>query len=310
MRQFILGWALVWLMVGSGAQAQFAVAVRKPERPIPAIERVLVISVDGLRPDRALLANMPTLRAMLHDGAYTFWAKTTVVAITLPSHTSMVTGVAPNKHGISWNHDLPFSEPVYPNQPTMMEMAKKVGYTTAMVAGKSKFDTLGKPGTLDYMFVPEKGTVTNDVVLAEAVKVIEQHKPEVMYLHFAEVDSTGHRHGWGSPEQFAAIERTDTQLAQVFAALDRAGVRDSTLVILSADHGGAGLSHGAEDARSRHIPWIATGPGTRKFFDITQIGSREVRTEDTCATACYVLGLAQQPYFDGKPVYEAFAEAK
>ncbi|HYD82970.1 MAG TPA: alkaline phosphatase family protein, partial [Opitutus sp.] len=209
MRRSLFVWVFAMAVAGATvAQAQFAVAVRKPERPIPAIERVLVISVDGLRPDRALLANMPTLRAMLHDGAYTFWAKTTVVAITLPSHTSMVTGVTPNKHGISWNHDLPLSQPVYPNQPTLMEMAKKVGYTTAMVAGKSKFDTLGKPGTLDYMFVPEKGTVGNDVVLAEALKVIEQHKPEVLYLHFAEVDSTGHRHGWGSAEQFAAIERT------------------------------------------------------------------------------------------------------
>lgn len=312
MRRSLFAWACAAVLAVSVsvAQAQFAVAVRKPERPIPAIERVLVISVDGLRPDRALLANMPTLRAMLRDGSYTFWAKTTVVAITLPSHTSMVTGVAPGKHGISWNHDLPFKEPVYPNQPTLMEMAKKVGYTTAMAAGKSKFDTLAKPGTVDHLFVPEKGTVTNEVVLAEAVKIIERHKPEVFYLHFAEVDSTGHRHGWGSSQQLEAIERTDRQLAEVYAALDRAGVRESTLVILSADHGGAGLSHGAEDPRSRHIPWIASGPGTRKFFDITQIGAREVRTEDTCATACYVLGLAQQPYFDGKPVYEAFVEAK
>lgn len=304
--------ALIWLVVFgvSAAHAQFAVAVRRPERPIPAIERVLIISIDGLRPDRALLANMPTLRAMLRDGAYTFWAKTTAVAITLPSHTSMITGVNPQKHGIMWNSDLPLREPVYPRRPTLMEMARQAGYTTALVAAKSKFDALGKPGTVDAVFVPAEGTVANAIVLAEAVKVIEERKPDVMYLHFADVDATGHAHGWGSPEQFAAIEKTDGHLAAVLAALDRAGVRGSTLVILSADHGGAGLNHGAEDPRSRHIPWIATGPGARKFFDLTQIASREVRTEDTCATACYVLGLAQQPYFDGAPVYEAFVDAK
>jgi len=34
-----------------------------------------------------------------------------------------------------------------------------------------------------------------------------------------------------------------------------------------------------------------------------------VHTEDTCATACYLLGLPQAPYFDGKPVTAAFEVA-
>jgi hypothetical protein len=52
------------------------------------------------------------------------------------------------------------------------------------------------------------------------------------------------------------------------------------------------------------------GPGIRRNFDLTQDASLEVHTEDTCATACYFLGLAQQPYFFGKPVYHAFENAK
>jgi arylsulfatase A-like enzyme len=285
------------------ASAQF---VAKPQRPLPAVEHVVIISVDGLRPDRALLADMPTLRGLLRDGAYTFWAKTTAVSVTLPSHTSMVTGVAPWKHGIEWNRDLPFSEPVYPRVPTVMEMATKAGYVTAMVAGKSKFSALNKPGAIKHTFVPAGEKGDNDMVVAAATKIIEAYKPELLFLHFPDVDSTGHAKGWGSREQFAQIEKTDTQLAQVFAALDRAGIRGSTVVILSADHGGAGLGHGADDPRSRHIPWIASGPGTRKFFDLTQIGTLEVRTEDTAATTCWLLGLPLLPNFDGRPVYEAF----
>lgn len=290
--------------------AQSPVPVAKPQRPFPEVERVVIISVDGLRPDRALIANMPVLRQMLREGAYTFWARTTAVSVTLPSHTSMVTGVIPGKHGIEWNRDLPLSAPVYPNVPTVMEMATRAGYVTAMVAGKSKFSALNKPGTITHVSVPlgEKGD--NDSVVGEVTKVIETQKPELLFLHFPDVDTVGHKHGWGSAEQLAQIEKTDTQLAQVFAALDRAGVRQSTVVILSADHGGAGLTHGAEDFRSRHIPWIATGPATRKFFDLTQIRPLEVRTEDTCATACWLLGLPLPAYFDGKPVYEAFVPAK
>ncbi len=298
---------LAWFLVTAVAIfGQVPSPVAQPQRPIPAIEHVVIISIDGLRPDKALQANMPTLRAMLKEGAYSFWAKTTAVSITLPSHTSMVTGVNPRKHGIEWNVDLPLSKPVYPKVPTLMEMATRAGYVTAMIAGKDKFDTLNKPGTITRVFTPTKATTNNDEVVAVAEKIIAADRPGVTFIHLPDVDVAGHQKGWGSPEQLAAIERTDSHLARILAALDGAGLRASTFVLVTADHGGAGLTHGPDDARSRHIPWVVVGPGVRKNCDLTQIEALEVRTEDTCATACWLLGLPQMPYFDGKPVRQAF----
>jgi predicted AlkP superfamily pyrophosphatase or phosphodiesterase len=290
-------------------RAQSAIPVAKPQRPVPAVEHVVIISIDGLRPDRALLADMPNLRSLLKQGTYTFWAKTTAVSITLPSHTSMLTGVTPQKHGIEWNRDLPFKEPVYPVVPTIFEMASKAGYTTALVAGKSKFSALCKPGTVTWAFVASEAKGSNEEVVINAVKIIEEKKPDLLFVHFPDVDTVGHAKGWGSAEQLACIEKTDRQLGELFAALERVGLRASTFLIVTSDHGGAGLTHGPDDARSRHIPWIATGPGVRKNFDLTSSAALEVRTEDTCATACYVLGLPQAPYFDGKPVTAAFEMA-
>lgn len=296
------------LIVSAVALAQAPVPVGKPTRPIKEVEHVVIISIDGLRPDRALLADMPAMRSLVKDGAYTFWARTTAVAITLPSHTSMVTGVIPNKHGIMWNEDLPLAHPYYPKVPTVMEMATKVGYDTAMIAGKSKFITLAKPGTITHVSVPEGENVKSDntTVADNAVKIITEFKPALTFIHFPDVDTVGHLKGWGSHEQLETIEQTDKQLARVLAALDTAGIRASTFILLTADHGGAGITHGADDPRSRHIPWIVNGPGVRKGFDLTQISALEVRTEDTCATACWLLGLPQQPNFDGKPVFQAF----
>lgn len=289
------------------AEAQSAVPAARPQRPIPAVEHVLIVSIDGLRPDSALLADMPNLRGLLRRGAYTFWAKTTAVSITLPSHVSMLTGVTPNKHGIEWNRELPFAEPVYTNVPTVFEMATKAGYTAAMVAGKSKFVALVRPGTLTWSWVPAEGVkTTNKTVTAQAIEMLEKHRPDLLMVHFPDVDAVGHAKGWGSPEQLVCIEKTDRQLGELLAALERAGLSASTFVLVTADHGGAGLSHGADDARSRHIPWIAVGPGVRKNFDLTGSASLEVRIEDTCATACYLLGLPQAPYFDGHPVLPAF----
>ena len=278
----------------------------RPNRPIPAISRVLIISIDGLRPDRLLLADSPVLHKMVHEGSYTFWAQTTALSTTLPSHTSMLTGVVPRKHKVEWNFDIPLREPVYSASPTVFELAKKWGYSTAFVIGKSKFEPLTKPGTLDYMFMPKEDMSEDEPVCEEALRVIHEHKPDLMFVHFPADDKAGHKYGWGSREQLAVIARVDACIGRLMAQLDQEGLRDSTLVIVTADHGGAGLTHGADDFRSRYIPWIATGPGVKHGYDLTQQWELLVRTEDTTATTCYVLGLGQMPYFDGHPVLAAF----
>ncbi len=306
--------------MASASNAQNAVPVRKPEPPIAGVEHVLIISIDGLRPDRMLICDAPVLRGLLKEGAYTMWARTIVPAITLPAHASMLTGVNERKHGIEWNRDLPLKEPVYPRVPTIFEMAAKAGCTTAMIAGKSKFSALNKPGTINHVFVPDeyepdstKANGSNSVVLERAVSIIEKHKPALTFVHLPDVDVIGHQEGWGSPGQSAVIEQTDADVGKVFAALDRAGIREKTIVIVTADHGGAGRTHGQtdfDDMRSRHIPWIITGPGVRASFDLTQVQPLQVSVMDTAATSLWLLGLLVPPNLDGKPVKAAFVDAK
>jgi len=301
----LLALAIPGLLVAVAA-APAAEAPAKPVRPVPAIDHVLIISVDGLRPDRVLLANTPVMHGLMRDGTYTFWAQTTAVAITLPSHTSMLTGVVPRKHKIEWNMDLPLREMVYPAFPTIFEIARKAGYTTALVTGKSKFEPLAKPGTLDHLFMPQQDFSVDEPVGDEAVRVVAQLKPELLFVHFPAVDKAGHKFGWGSKEQLAAIERADVQIGRVLEAVDRAGLKNSTFVIVTADHGGAGKTHGAEDPRSRFIPWLVTGPGVKHDFDLTQIWELTVHTEDTAAMALYLLGLPRSDDLDGKPVLPVF----
>lgn len=275
-------------------------------RPYPDLDHVLIISIDGMRPDRMLYADMPTVRGLLARGAYSFWARTTAVAVTLPSHVSMLTGVVPQKHGIAWNSDdLPFSETVYPGKPTVMEMARRAGYSTGLAAGKTKFTTLLKPGTVMYASLPPKGGEGNKFAVEAAERIILDHHPDLMFVHLPDVDGAGHAYGWDSKEQLAAIELTDRDLKRILDALAKVGMMERTLIILTADHGGAGRTHGPDDPRSRHIPWIAAGPHVKQG-DLTREIDLVINTEDTCATACYVLGLSQLPYFDGKPVLAAF----
>jgi predicted AlkP superfamily pyrophosphatase or phosphodiesterase len=276
---------------------------RPTTRPVAAVRHALVVSIDGLRPDLMLQADTPNLRGLMRRGAYTMWARTTPNAITLPSHVSMMTGVNPRRHDVEWNRDFNTVEPVWPRVPTLFEAAKRRGYTTAVAAGKSKFAMFDRPGVLDWRWVPKSGTVETKDVIGPAVQIIREHAPDVMLVHLPSVDNRGHGIGWASPEQMHAIEDADAAVGLLLRALDEAGIADSTFLIVTADHGGAGRNHGPDDPRSRHIPWIAAGPGVRRQLDLTRFPRLVVNTEDTFATACWMMGIPPTVAdLDGVPV--------
>jgi predicted AlkP superfamily pyrophosphatase or phosphodiesterase len=279
-------------------------------QPAARVKHVVIMSIDGARPDAVLRANMPNVRALMAEGSFSFWARTTEMSVTLPSHTSMLTGVTPDVHKVTWNKDLPEGEIVYAEVPTIFQLAKKVGLSTTMVAGKSKFIALTKDNAVDHLFLPPRTSKEDDLLVGEkAAKFIVDHKPNLTFVHFPMPDSVGHTKGWGSPEQIKAFERSDEAVGKVLAALTEAGLRKETLIILTADHGGAGTNHGPNDPRSRHIPWIAVGPGVRANHDLTLDKGLTINIEDTTATACYFLGIPLPGNFTGKPVTEILEKA-
>jgi arylsulfatase A-like enzyme len=207
---------------------------------------------------------------------------------------------------VDWNNDQPGR---YPAWPTLFEIARQAGYTTAMAAGKSKFHALERAGSLNWSYVPSASVVTDASVADSAVAWIALHKPQVFFVHLPGVDTAGHKYGWGSPEQLDAIAVADASIGRMLEVLRDQNTLDSTLVIVSSDHGGAGKSHGAGDSRSLFIPWIAAGSGVCANVDLTTDANLMVKTEDTFATAAYVLGLTPPRPVDGKPVLEIFCRS-
>jgi predicted AlkP superfamily pyrophosphatase or phosphodiesterase len=279
-------------------------------RPANPIHRLLIVSIDGLRPDVMLRANAPNLRSLMKEGSYTCWARTTNVAITLPSHVSMLTGVTPDRHGIYWNNDPLDKRDVHPNAPSILQLAHDAGLTTGMVSGKSKFKTLYEPAAVDWALISETDKCRDGLVAEWADRMIQEYAPQVMFLHFPGADDAGHSKGWGTPDQVSAIERIDASFGIVLQALKDKKLYDQTAIIVSADHGGSGTGHGAQDERSRYIPWIARGPGIRKNYDLTRYKDLYVNTEDTFATACMLLGLPYDSAIDGKPIHEALVKTE
>ena len=267
----------------------------------PRAKHVFIISFDGGKPAVMQKSKMPTLFSVAKEGAYDWNAQTIMPSITLVSHTSMLTGVGPAKHHITWNEWEP--EKGLVPVPTVFSVAKKSDRSliTALFAGKQKFAHLFLPGSLDAFAMPDYSA---KIVAYEAGEYIKMKKPNLCFIHFADSDGAGHSKGWGSPEQIQAFADEDAALKTVFDAIKKAGIEKDSVVIMSADHGGHDKTHGSNSPEDMTIPWIVWGKGVKKNFQITA----PVTTYDTAATALWLLNVPVPTDFDGKPVTSAFTE--
>jgi predicted AlkP superfamily pyrophosphatase or phosphodiesterase len=256
---------------------------------------VLILSIDGLRPDAIDLAPMRSLQALMREGAYSLVAQTIFPSSTLPSHASMVTGLCPGAHGVNWNDYIPGLG--YASGTDIFDLARAAGLRTVMVVGKEKLRQLTEPGSTDvFEFINDR-----DVIVAARVAELIPEGFGLMFVHFATPDWMGHAYGWLSPEQLSVLFRADEALQTILNALEGAGMREDTLIIVTADHGGHGTTHGTRQLEDMTIPWIVAGPGVRHV-----VLSTDVNTTDTAATAAWALGLPLPPEWDGLPVLEAF----
>lgn len=269
--------------------------VRRP-RPY---DHVVIVSFDGLRPDGMERASAPTLHRLRAEGAYALHAETVGDSSTLPSHSSMLSGVEVAVHGMDFDDFRPDRE--FIRVPTVFYRVHDAGLATAMFVAKSKLRHIAIPGSLDVWSLPHWSCTQ---VARAAADYLTQAPPGITFIHFGEPDGAGHRHRWMSPPYLDAIARSDACLATVMAALEGRSDRDRVLVMVTADHGGHGRRHGTHSPFDLRIPWIAWGARvTRGDFDTP------VRTTDTGVTALAALGLPVPPELTGRVVARVLDDA-
>jgi len=249
-------------------------------------EHVIMISLDGARPDVILASNMPNTREMSDKGAYTWWAQSISPSSTLPAHSSMLSGSLPEKHGITWNSWK--AEGGYVLSTTCFEIAKRAGRSTSMFVGKQKLEHISKPGTVDKFIKSDDIKSVGEYFL--------QNKPNLLFIHFSSPDEAGHRYGWGSQEQRMELEKCDKNIGLLREYVGKSGASAVTVWIITADHGGHAKSHGSKDVRDMTVPWICYGPGIIRQGQI----EKPVSICDTAATSVSLLGLEPDIEWHGK----------
>jgi predicted AlkP superfamily pyrophosphatase or phosphodiesterase len=237
---------------------------------------VIVVSLDGF-PAYALAdptLPLPVLRRLVAEGASAEAMIPVNPTVTWPNHTAMVTGVNAAQHGVIYN-GLPVRpgegkalriEPWVPKTelveaPTVYDAAHQAGLTTAEV----DWVAIYHPPTIDWSFpelpsadgpvereMLQAGAVTgdelrtwgktnntmhDDVWMRAAAYLIEKHRPNLLLVHLLLTDSVQHQYGARSLAGNTALILADRQLQRILDAVDRAGIRDQTTIMVVSDHG-------------------------------------------------------------------------
>lgn len=258
------------------------------------VKRVLIVSFDGMRPDAIEAADMTNLLNLIQTSAYTFSARTVSYPTTLPSHAAMLSGMCMEKNGMKWNGNNLYRG--YSLGTDIFDLVHAAGMKTIMDVGKQKLRQVAEPATTDDFEVHS----TEALIAKTAAKLIPSDFG-LMFIHFPSADLIGHKRGWMTNAQFGALREGDAALGNILAALDENGMRETTLIIVTADHGGHDRTHDGTMIEDYLIPWIISGPGI-----IPQKLTGSIKTMDTAATVAYALGFPIPSEWDGIPVYEAF----
>lgn len=287
---------------------------------------VLLVTFDTTRPDHlgcygAGFARTPAIDSLSKNGVW-FENAAVTVPLTLPSHTSMLTGKYPYHHGVRTNTGYD----VQPTETTLAERLKSAGYATAAFVSCFVLDArFGLNQGFDvYDFeASEKGNRGPESVFsqreasltsARATAWLKDHfktssgKPFFLWVHYYDP-----HHPFDSPltnqPEFAGrpydaeIAYADSQLANVIGEISNAGAADRTLTVFATDHGESLGEHG-ESAHGIFI-YDATIHGGLIFSNPSlfagekAVSNRMVSTIDIAPTVLGLLGLPALTDADG-----------
>lgn len=245
-------------------------------------KRVLIIGIDGCRPDALQKADIPNIRKLMEAGSTTWTAHTGGDAegptqqptLSGPGWTSLLTGKYTNVHGVTGNKtttpDTPggYQVTAAPNFASLLKQRFPKAVTGSIVSWGWIEDYLIKaqPGSFD---LHEKGTggtypERDGDVTRKAVAYLKSADPDVLFVHLDHVDGTGHGSGFSvnNPAYLQAIHDADAQVGELMEAIRSRpqAAREDWLVILTSDHGGTeGGAHGGQSVEERTIPLIVSG---------------------------------------------------
>jgi arylsulfatase A-like enzyme len=266
--------------------------------------RVVVLVLDGLRADLVGDPRFPQLDALRTQSAHTLDAITVLPSVTAAAMTSLLSGVAPSQHGIMSDR---FAVP---------DPARALR-TLPHVVSEAGMQTFGAVRQVPWFLRPLAKRIVTALgltearfasanahsLLAAALPALRTQRDGFIIIHWPDCDAIGHQAGWMSTAYLAAVARMDHALGTLRSELQ--AMRDETLLIALADHGGGGrvpTHHDSAHALDCTIPIFLEGAGVHP-----QQLTSDHTILDVPATVLWALGLAIPDSYAGTPMRGAFA---
>ncbi len=257
-------------MLGYGALAGAAgcrPSLSRTSRPCNYYNnKVLLIGIDGLRPDALQKASTPAIDALIADGASSFDAQAGMHTVSGPSWSNILTGVWEDKHGVV---DNTFKGADYDRHPSIFnkleELAPGLSTKSAVSWDGIQNNIITKADKRWYFPYFENGDVD---VAKTSIDLLRNDDVDLMFTYFCNVDEAGHRHGFSPdvPEYLREIQTVDYHIGNIMNALiSRSSyVVENWLVIVTSDHGGKGTGHGGQSPEEKTIPYIMWGDSVKR----------------------------------------------
>ena len=216
--------------------------------------KVILISIDGMRPDGLLQCGNPYVEELMNKSAYTLEGSSVMPSVTLPCHMSIFHSVTPERHGILTNDYVPMVRPVN----SLFKQINNAGGKSAMYYGWEPLRDISRPGYLRHAEYIWAYTADNtDRMLTEsALTYIKAQKPDFVFLYMVETDEKGgHDNGWMSGRYLQCLRDA---IDNVKCVLEDVG--DEYTVVVTSDHGGHDRIHGTPMPEDMTIPMFFIGP--------------------------------------------------
>lgn len=252
-------------------------------------KKVILISIDGMRPDGLKACGNPYLDELEKVCSYTYNARSMEPSVTLPCHFSMAHSVTPQRHGILTNTYVPQVRPVT----GIFEKIKAAGGVSAMFYGWEPIRDIALPETLKFAtYINFRMFDSVDTVMTDAaIKLIDEQRPDFVFLYLVDTDDKGgHDNGWMSEEY---LRRISIAIDNVKRVMEKFGEEYS--VIIMADHGGHDRIHGTTMPEDMTIPLFLHGPDFVTGENIT-----DASLLDIAPTIADVMGIGSDCDWEGR----------
>lgn len=272
-------------------------------QPTSDVRRVIIVVIDGLRPDAIDAFGLDHMRALMRIGAATREACTISPSLTWPAITSLLTGLHPGTHGILADSvHLPRPRVKLRPVPALL-LDHGFPSTAFMGAIPSLYRGIASRIAKGLGFAEARFTGANAREIARGARsTLRTQRRGLVFLHLPDADRAGHEHGWMSDAYGAAARESDTALGMLLS--DTPALLDPhTVLIVLADHGGGGVRadhHEEAHPLNATIPLALAGAGIRP----QPLGS--IGLIDVPPTVLWALGIAAPADYPGRALMEAF----